>query len=263
MAPAVAALTGVGGVLMWRAYRERRAVTGWALPAGVALTAGWAFVVLRRTPGWTPWLAYAVAALGAAAVLGLVLIRLGRRGRARLAVVALALGLAGGLAGPAAYALTPLSSPVNGSNPTAGPQTGPGGTGGSFRPRGMGAGGVDGARTTVDAGLAGYLRRNRGDAEWLVAVSSAREASPLILATGGEPVLAMGGFTGSDPAMTVAKLQRYVAAGRVKYVVLGGGVGGPRGQDGEVATWVRSHGAEVPAPEYGGTGTGGTLYRLS
>ncbi|GII83181.1 hypothetical protein Ssi03_11710 [Sphaerisporangium siamense] len=36
VAPAIAALTGVGGVPMWRAYRERRAVTGWALPAGAA-----------------------------------------------------------------------------------------------------------------------------------------------------------------------------------------------------------------------------------
>ncbi|WP_455432462.1 mannosyltransferase YkcB-related protein [Thermocatellispora tengchongensis] len=48
----------------------------------------------------------------------------------------------------------------------------------------------------------------------------------MILAT-GEPVIAMGGFTGSDPAMTADKLAAYVASGRLRYVIPGGGFGGP------------------------------------
>ncbi|MEU9883982.1 glycosyltransferase family 39 protein [Sphaerisporangium sp. NPDC051011] len=303
LAPAVAALTGIGGVLMWRAYRSRRPVAGWALPLGVAATGAWAFIVLRRTPGWAPWLPFAVAAACAAAVLGLVVLRLGRRGRARLAAVALVLALVGGLAGPAAYALTPLSAPVNGTNPTAGPQTGfggmgvgprgaggpdgPGGAdgrpagaedgvppgagtsagapGGTRTPAGVGAppsGGLGGPEGGVDAALVSYLRANKGTATWLVAVSSAREASSIILATGGGPVIAMGGFTGSDPAMTVEKLRRYVAEGRLMYVLLGGRMGGPGERNDEVTAWVRANGTAVPAEEYGGTGTGGTLYRL-
>ncbi|RCG29553.1 glycosyl transferase family 39 [Sphaerisporangium album] len=299
LAPAVAALTGIGGVLMWGAYRARRPVAGWALPLGVAVTGAWAFAVLRRTSGWVPWLPFAVAVACAAALLGLVVLRLGRRGRVRLAAVAIALALAGGLAGPAAYALTPLSDPVNGTNPTAGPQTGFGGMGGPGGPSGrpgmragdagdgvppgpgLPAGAATGTRTGasaragtrpsggpggpeggVDPALVSYLRANKGTSTWLVAVSSAHEASSLILATGGEPVIAMGGFSGSDPAMTVETLQRYVAEGRLKYVLAGGRMGGPGGRNDEVTAWVQGNGTEVPASEYGGTSTQGTLYRL-
>jgi len=69
---------------------------------------------------------------------------------------------------------------------------------------------------------------NRGDATWLVAVSSANQAGPLQLAT-GMPVMAMGGFMGSDPAPTLAELQRYVRDGRLRFVLLGGLDGGPGG----------------------------------
>jgi 4-amino-4-deoxy-L-arabinose transferase-like glycosyltransferase len=56
-----------------------------------------------------------------------------------------------------------------------------------------------------------YLEANQGNAEWLVAVSSAMQASSIILST-GKPVMAMGGFTGSDPAMTVTRLKELVAS---------------------------------------------------
>ncbi|MEU0572681.1 glycosyltransferase family 39 protein, partial [Nonomuraea sp. NPDC005983] len=61
MAPAVAAVTGMGGVLMWQLYRKSRA-WAWALPLGIAVTGGWSFAVLRRTPEFVPWLAWAVLA---------------------------------------------------------------------------------------------------------------------------------------------------------------------------------------------------------
>ncbi|WP_425580467.1 glycosyltransferase family 39 protein, partial [Streptosporangium amethystogenes] len=57
MAPAVAALTGLGGVLGWRAYRRSRAWS-WVLPAGIAVTGAWAFTVLRRSTDFVPWLAW-------------------------------------------------------------------------------------------------------------------------------------------------------------------------------------------------------------
>jgi hypothetical protein len=109
-----------------------------------------------------------------------------------------------------------------------------------------------------------------------VAVSSAGEGASLELAT-GKPVLAMGGFTGSDPAMTVAKLQQLVRSGQLRYVLVGGGPGGGgRAFDGpggsaagsgpntgteSVMTWVTQHGKAV---DYGGSSSGGgTLYDLS
>lgn len=81
MAPAVAALTGIGGVLMWRAARASAA---WrlVLAAAIAVTGAWSFVVLRRTPEFVPWLAWAVAGGTAVAVLVLAGTALAGRGTA-------------------------------------------------------------------------------------------------------------------------------------------------------------------------------------
>ncbi|WP_326823904.1 glycosyltransferase family 39 protein [Streptosporangium sp. NBC_01756] len=279
MAPAVAALTGLGGVLMWHAYRESRSWS-WVLPAGVAITGAWAFTVLRRTPDFLPWLAWAVAAMTVAAVAGLVLARLGRRLLGRVAVVAVVAGLVAGLAGPAAYALSTLGSPVNGTNPTAGPSGG-GGFGGMRGPGGMpgglpegfpgrdrgnrpgnASGGMRGGPGgALDQKAVEYLKKNRGGATWLVAVGSAQSASSVILST-GLPVLAMGGFTGSDPAMTVDRLKQLVSAGQLRYVLPGGGRGGPGGGgDSEVNAWVQANCTAVTPAEYGGTEGGESLYR--
>ncbi|MFF5207391.1 ArnT family glycosyltransferase [Streptosporangium sp. NPDC000396] len=287
MAPAVAALTGLGGVLLWQAYRRSRA-WAWGLPAGIAVTGAWAFVVLRRTQDFVPWLAWAVAAMTAVAVLGLVLARFGRRVRRRIAVVALLAGIVGALAGPAAYALTPLGSPVSGPNPTAGPAGSggfggmrwPGGMPGGFPdggipqdpPVGMPGGGGQGRQTlpawmmrggpggAVDQKMIEYLKRNRGGATWLVAVSNALAASPIILST-GLPVIAMGGFGGGDPAMTVDRLKELVSSGRLRHLMIDGGRGGPEHGSAEASTWVRANCAVVAPAEYGGAEGGPALYR--
>ncbi|MEV5409013.1 glycosyltransferase family 39 protein [Thermopolyspora sp. NPDC052614] len=300
MAPAVGAVTGIGGLLAWRASRRSRAWT-WVLATGVVITGAWAFTVLRRTPDWVPWLPWAVAGATVVAVIGLILVRPRDRLATGLTAVTLVAVVFAGLAGPAAYAMTPLSGGVNGTNPTAGPAGGGGlgrmgfpgdpaaggdRMGGSPRrlpsggdaapgqgvgdavgrtpggPGGSGFGG--GPNGGVSDELIAYLRANRGDARWLVAVGSAQSASSIILATGGEPVIAMGGFTGGDPAMTVEKLKGYAASGELRYVLVGGGRGGPdRGGD-EVTEWIEANGTRVDAADYGGTDdTGQTLYRLA
>ncbi|MFF4774388.1 glycosyltransferase family 39 protein [Microtetraspora fusca] len=308
MAPAIAALTGLGGVLMWRARRASR-VWGCVLAAAVAVTGAWSFAVLRRTPEFVPWLPWAVVGTTVAAVLGIAAAVFGAR---RVAAAGLTAGLLAALAGPAAYAVTPLGARVNGTNPTAGPVTGRGagfpggpggGPGGGFRggfpggPEqgtddrlegryggpsasdipggpdfggapggpdlgdalgGPGFGGGPGGR--VDEAMTAYLERNQGGATWLVAVASAQSASSLILST-GRPVIAMGGFTGGDPAMTVAKLKEYAADGRLKYVLLGGE--GPRAGSSDVTAWVKANGTPVAASEYGGADGEASLYRLN
>ncbi|MWA06676.1 glycosyl transferase family 39 [Actinomadura sp. LD22] len=133
------------------------------------------------------------------------------------------------------------------------------------RPGGGRGGFGGGPGGEVSTQMISYLEKNQGSATWLVAVSSAQSASSIILST-GRPVIAMGGFTGSDPAMTVAKLQRYVKDGRLRYILLGGGMG-PGGGDASVTAWVQKNGTPVKPAEYGGasssTGTtGAQLYKL-
>jgi 4-amino-4-deoxy-L-arabinose transferase-like glycosyltransferase len=108
--------------------------------------------------------------------------------------------------------------------------------------------------TATDAALVDYLVANRGRATWIVAATSSQEAGPLELAT-GLPVMAMGGFTGSDPAPTLDQLKADVASGQLRYVLVdsaNGGGGGPVATSSERTAWVTSACTLV---DYGGSGT--------
>jgi hypothetical protein len=52
--------------------------------------------------------------------------------------------------------------------------------------------------------------------------------------------MAMGGFTGSDPAPTLAQFKAYVAAGDITYFIAGG-QGGPDSGGSSITSWVEAH----------------------
>lgn len=108
-----------------------------------------------------------------------------------------------------------------------------------------------GGSSTVSDELVELLK-NAGT-KWAAATVSSNSAAPLQLAS-DQPIMAMGGFTGSDPAPTLAEFQAYVAAGDVRYFI-SGGMGGGRGGSSEIADWV--------AANYTATTVGGqTVYDL-
>jgi len=301
MAPGIAGLVGAGAVDVWR-LRNRSYVGAVVGAAGLVVTGWWGAQLLARTPSFLPGLGTAELVLAVAAAVVLLLPRQVLAGVPRVAArapaVALTVGLAAVLFGPAAYAIDTVGHAEQGSIPNSGPQAtggfgGPGGggppagarfvpggappggfvrgggfPGGNGFPAGGGAatrggaptfagggpGGAGGANSTLTA----YLERNRGSATWLVAVASANQAAPIELAT-GQPVLAMGGFSGSDPAMTVSKLQALVRSGELRYVLVGGGGGGPDGGSQAATSWVTQHGTLVSSSESGTSG----LYDLS
>ena len=100
------------------------------------------------------------------------------------------------------------------------------------------------------------LFRSRGNATWIVAVNGANEAGSIELAS-GLPVMAMGGFSGSDPAPTLAQLQSYAASGQLRYILIGDSRGGPGGASSEISSWVTANGTVVAAVG------NGALYDLS
>ncbi|MGX1755747.1 ArnT family glycosyltransferase [Streptomyces lydicus] len=69
LAPYIAALVGMGATLWWRRGGPSAALV---LAGTVAVTAGWSYVLLDRSPGWLPWLRWTVVALGVLSVLGLL-----------------------------------------------------------------------------------------------------------------------------------------------------------------------------------------------
>jgi 4-amino-4-deoxy-L-arabinose transferase-like glycosyltransferase len=137
LAPAIAALAGLGATEAWRA---RHSWPGRAALAGMtAVSAAWAWVLLGRTPGWLPWLRAAVLITGIAAAALLLagpwLARLAgtARGRRMIAAASVVLALVAGLAGPVAYSLETAATAHAGALPSAGPAvTSAGGPGGGF-----------------------------------------------------------------------------------------------------------------------------------
>ncbi len=144
LAPAIAALVGIGSLWMWR-LRDRfpaRIV----LAVVVAGSAVWSCVLLGRTPDWNPWLRPAVLVAGGLAALGL-LVGLRRYAVGRAAAV---VALAAVLAGPLSYSVATASTGQEGSIPSAGP-AGQGGFGGGSG----GMGGPPGMRREGNLNAAG------------------------------------------------------------------------------------------------------------
>ncbi|MFF2234771.1 ArnT family glycosyltransferase [Streptomyces anulatus] len=131
-----------------------------------------------------------------------------------------------------------------GGMPTAPGGTAPGGTGtgtgagtnpGSGEGmRGGGGGGMGGLLNgaSVDAEAKALLEKGADDYTWVAAAVGAQNAASYQLAT-GDPVMAIGGFNGSDPSPTLAQFKKYVAEGKIHYFVSGGGMGGGTGGGGE------------------------------
>jgi 4-amino-4-deoxy-L-arabinose transferase-like glycosyltransferase len=151
LAPAIAALVAIGCAGLASRWENARVRAAGA--AGVAATAAWAYVLLGRTPSWSPWLRPALLVAAAAAVAGL-LAAPSLAGRARRLVfgTALAATCFAVLAGPTAYALETVATAHTGSVPSAGPGGG-GFAGGPATARGGLAGGPSGSSSGLAAGL--------------------------------------------------------------------------------------------------------------
>ncbi len=110
---------------------------------------------------------------------------------------------------------------------------------------GPGMGGLLGG-TDVDAEARELLESDAGDHTWAAAAVGAQNAASYQLAT-GEPVMAIGGFNGTDPSPTLAQFQRYVEDGRIHYFVSGGGGGRGEGTASRITAWVEANFTQVTA----------------
>lgn len=117
--------------------------------------------------------------------------------------------------------------------------TGEGGGGG-----GMG-GLLDGA--SVDSEAKTLLKQNADAYTWTAAAIGSQNAASYQLAT-GDPVMAIGGFNGSDPSPTLAQFKKYVEDGKIHYFISGGMGGGGMGGEGSssrISAWVQENFEEV------------------
>jgi hypothetical protein len=195
---------------------------------------------------------------------------------ARVVAAVAAVALLTSMAGPTAYAVQTASVAHTGAIPTAGPAVagGRGGPGGGGGPRGVfapggqtgtppqglgqlpgvgggpprggtggGMGGLLGAGS-VSTQMAAMLSADASSYTWVAAAVGSNNASGYQLAT-GLPVMAIGGFNGSDPSPTLAQFQADVAAGKVHYFLGGGDFGGMQNggssSSSEISAWVAAN----------------------
>lgn len=311
LAPPLAALSAAGLVMFWRYYRAGDA-RGWMLPVAVAAELAWAVFLWRDYGGFLPWVRTAAIVAGVIAIVVMVMTKLTRRARGRLATAGLTVGVVAALAAPSAWAASVLDTRYGGSsfNASAGPAGAMGGgatvggaggapasgqasgqardefierfrgdggyrsSAGRYGRRtgdrgfgGGGAGGILGSTTALSASereLYDYVSAHRDGASYLMAVSSWSEASPYILSTGQE-VMPMGGFSGSVPEPTLARVKELVSSGQLRFFLLsgsggaaGGGFGGGGTTAQTIASWVQNACRTVPARDYGSSAE--TLY---
>jgi 4-amino-4-deoxy-L-arabinose transferase-like glycosyltransferase len=251
LAPPVAALSGIGLKSLWLDFQQGRA---WPLLAVLFLAWGWQSFILVHFPDWSPCLFPILASLGAASLLGLLLpLLMGRKwaGPDLLAPAALGLGLVSLFLCPTLWALGPVlgsdqrveADPDLLEDPPQSPL--PGGTG----------------AMPGQEKLLSFLQAHHREGQYLVVSQNSFTVAPLIIET-GKTAVALGGFMGRDPILTIGQFVRGVEEGRFRYMLLRsplearermGGRGGFEGfafgkmggAEDEITRWVRQHGKRV------------------
>jgi 4-amino-4-deoxy-L-arabinose transferase-like glycosyltransferase len=220
LAPAIAALVGAGLVAMRRDYNRWRSAghawRGWLLPLALLGSAVIQAIILIPFPEWERWLLPLAGGLSLAAASGLIILRLAELIKPKIdfsdsqAILAgwfTALGLLALLIAPAIWAAIPVWHGGDTGLPFAGPDL-------LDRPRSTGQ-----AEFPRQDRLIEFLLRQQPEEKYILAVLNAHTAAPIIMAT-AEPVMALGGFSGSDPILTIEELAGYVAAGEVRFFLV-------------------------------------------
>ncbi len=207
-APAICALFGAGLVVMWQDYRHG-GWRGWLLPLALVATAAQQIFFIASNPAWGSWLIPLIALPCALVALLLSVARVLARLEIspRVLIPALGLGVAALLLTPAIWSAQPALQNMAISTPSAGPA------------RRFGFGDFRDAMNNSSPALISYLEAHQGNAKFLLAVPSSMSANSIILAT-NRPVMALGGFAGSDPILTPSQLASLVAGGTVRFFLL-------------------------------------------
>ncbi|MCM2532358.1 glycosyltransferase [Neobacillus pocheonensis] len=65
------------------------------------------------------------------------------------------------------------------------------------------------------------LQQDASKYTWVAATVGSQSSAPYQLAT-GDPIMDIGGFTGSDPTPTLAQFKQYVSEGKIHYLINSG-----------------------------------------
>jgi len=245
LAPAVSALAGIGTVALWWLYAAG-GIMALLAPITLIATALWqGYIVEGYLAGslaiGEKWLVPALVGATGLSTVGLLTLRRHQRVPA-MVLGGLALSIL--LVMPAAWSVGTVLAKGNTGFPSARAPFLSDAAEGQRRRWSLVAGALGG-----DPKLLAFLQENHQDEAYLLAAVNARQAAPIIIAT-GNPVIALGGFNGRDPILTIDGLARLVEDRRVRFALVGDGSPGLRrifGEDNQKALvdWIKVNGRLV------------------
>ncbi|KRM71925.1 glycosyltransferase family 39 protein [Lacticaseibacillus brantae] len=244
LAPPIAALAAIGFVTMTKQFKGKLAQwQTWLLPVTVAITTGLGAWYVSLVYQWQTWL---VVAMGVAA---LAILFATRTKKTKLGATVALIAM---LAAPTWWSLSPTLSGESSGIPYASPTL--------LAASGQGQGAMGSG--SADKALLTYVTKHQGSAKYLFATSDASTAAPYIIES-GKAVMAIGGFNGTDPTLTLKQFKALVAKGEVKYYYDTGRAG-----NSAIAKWVEKNGKKITLTQSSssskmmGMGGQGTLYQL-
>ncbi|MCI2170707.1 ArnT family glycosyltransferase [Schleiferilactobacillus perolens] len=258
LAPPIAALGGIGLYTMFKQFSGSwKKWTTYLLPLAIAATVALQAWYLTLYYTIAPWL---LIIAGLVVIAGLLATRLRRFRKTMVGATLITI-----LAAPGFWSLTPTLAAESAGIPTAGPDL--------LSQGGNASGGIGSG--SVNSGMLKYLEKHQGSAKYLFATSNASTAAPYIIKS-GKAVMAIGGFNGTDPTLTLKQFKALVKKGEIKYYYSSGRAG-----NSTITTWIEKVGKKVSSSKYssgstkttnqrsfgggmpGGMGDSGTLYQLS
>lgn len=224
LAPPIAALFGIGAYTAYKQFKESslKKWTTYLLPlAFLSTIALQAYYVYAYYP-WLTWILIGGSIL-------LSILGFGLRSKKNfkpVGIVALILLLVS----PGWWSLTPTLASESAQIPTAGPD---------LLTQGSGGGSAGSMDQSISTSMLNYLLKHQGNAKYLYATSDTGSAAPVIIKT-GKAVMAIGGFNGTDPSITLKEFKKLVAKGEVKYYLASG-----KSSSSAIAKWVAKYGKAV------------------
>lgn len=258
LTPSIAALAAIAAIAVYRSKYKK-----WLMPLAFVFTLAMQCFIVSRTSWSMLWIPMATVG-----VIGLTLAFFKKDILKKLSTVLMLIAL---FIAPIAWSITPIIYTGNSTIPNAGPDmamnngfnavsfignlmngqsSSTSSSESSSQTTQISEESTDGTKTT-DGGktssssstaLYEYLLENYNGERWVIAVSSSNDAAPIILET-GLPVMAMGGFSGSDSILTLEQFKEYVYSGELRYYYANSSRG--QGDSSEISTWVKENGKAV------------------
>lgn len=249
LAPPTAALAGIGTVALWELYKEGT-WKAWLLPVALLLTGATHLLMLYYFISYSNIIKVLIVLVAllcviSSIILGILNVRKKTKGKQgidpklKLKKVLISLALVGMVITPLVGSSTVLFTKLSSSIPSAGLELLSGG-------QSDGMGSSDSSSSTK---LITFLQKNKTVSQkYLLVVNSSSSAADIIIRT-GEPVMALGGFSGSDKIVTLAQFEQMVKNGEIRYV-MAGGMHGNGNSSTDIMTWVEKTGKLVSASSY-------------